>query len=185
MKGVIFTELVDLVRQRHGVEFLHQWLCGVDSATDGAYTAVGTYPDQEMYDLVASLGRRTGSDAAEILHDFGKQLFARLIDRYPAQIGEASSFPELLESLEKVIHPNVQKLYPDAVLPRFSTTRLNETSIEMRYQSPRGLSDLAAGLIQGCADWFGESIRIEKRMLNADGTAATFRIECRETDGTT
>lgn len=176
MKGVIFNELIDRVRASYGLETLDAIIGEIHSETDGAYTAVGTYPDQELYDLIGALSRRTGQAVSDILRDFGRHLFGQLAARYSSQIGQTSDAFGLLESLDSVIHPNVQKLYPEAILPHFAATRLGEDELHMRYESPRGLPDLAEGLIRGCAEWFSETIVIEKRLLDERGTTTEFHL---------
>ena len=176
MKGVIFTELADLVGEQFGLETLDHVIESVDSATGCAYTAVGTYPDQELYDLVGALSEKTGIEAGDLLRAFGRHLFGRLATLYPEQVKTVSNCFDLLESLENVIHPNVQKLYPDAVLPSFVATRLDNGDLEMNYDSPRGLPDLAVGLIEGCGDWFGEQLTVHQESISSDGKQAVFRI---------
>ncbi|QDT61928.1 Heme NO binding protein [Stieleria bergensis] len=185
MKGVVFVELIDMVQEQMGLEVLETVLASVDSPSDGAYTAVGTYADQELYDIVAALSKETSLGANQLLYAFGKHLFARLSDRYPAQVGSVSNCFELLTSLEQVIHPNVKKLYPEATLPSFETTQHPDGSLEMRYKSPRGLPDLAEGLMQGCADWFNEPITIEREVVDANGNEVIFRLRRGEDNGAT
>lgn len=181
MKGVIFTELLDLVHERYGLETLDAVISVIASETDGAYTAVGTYPDQELYDLIGALSRRTGQTINEILREFGRHLFGKLVSRYPSHLGQNSNTFEVLESLDSVIHPNVQKLYPEAVLPHFATTRVDGDTMHLRYESPRGLPDLAEGLIRGCADWFSEPMLIGKKLLDERGTVTEFHLRRQST----
>lgn len=176
MKGVIFTELAEMVRSRFGLKTLDELIGEINSATEGAYTSVGTYPDQELYDLVAALGRKMELSADELLREFGRYLFGRLASRYPAQVEHASDCFGLLDSLDSVIHPNVQKLYSDAVLPRFTATRVSDDILEMNYQSPRGLLGLAIGLIEGCGAWFEEQLDVQVVSHSDDRTQAVFRI---------
>lgn len=185
MKGVVFVELIDMVEQTFGLEVLETVLASVDSPTDGAYTTVGTYSDQELYDIVGALSKETSLGADKLLYAFGKHLFSCLSDRYPAQVGSVSGCFELLTSLEEVIHPNVKKLYPEATLPSFETTEHPDGSVEMRYKSPRGLPDLAEGLIQGCADWFKEPITIEREVVDANGNEVIFKLRRGEVNGST
>lgn len=182
MKGVIFTEFNDMVRSQFGLELLDQIINDIHSSTEGAYTAVGTYPEREMFDLVAALSRRVDLSQPDLLRAFGKHLFGRLATLYPIQIQHAESCFELLESLEAVIHPNVQKLYPDAMLPRFDTQRVEQDCLQMKYESPRALSDLAHGLIEGCASWYGDKLIVQKEPLGCDGTTALFIIRRLEAD---
>jgi hypothetical protein len=75
-----------------------------------------------------------------------------------------------LASIEDVIHVEVRKLYPDAELPRFESTFPVEGSMEFVYRSPRHFDDLAAGLIAGCIEHFGEDVQVTRSALD-DGVA--------------
>ena len=86
-----------------------------------------------------------------------------------------------LERVENVIHVEVKKLYPDAELPSFECTREGPDRVVMVYRSPRRLSDLAAGLIEGCAEHYGEALDVTRDDLSGDGQIVRFTI----TRGTT
>jgi hypothetical protein len=61
----------------------------------------------------------------------------------------------------------VLKLYPDALLPSIDIKSEEDNKMIIIYRSPRRLSQLAIGLIQGCAEYFGEDINItETKNLN-------------------
>jgi hypothetical protein len=76
---------------------------------------------------------------------------------------------EFLESIEGVIHVEVLKLYPDAQLPRLTAVRHDDNHLTLEYSSPRGMQDLAVGLIRGCGSHFGESLSITSTTAD-DGT---------------
>jgi len=73
------------------------------------------------------------------------------------------------------IHAEVRKLYPGAAPPKFECTRLSSTSIELIYKYPRCLTDVAEGLIYGCASHYGEKILVRRERLG-DMTGSTERI---------
>jgi hypothetical protein len=81
---------------------------------------------------------------------------------------------DFLERVDKVIHVEVLKLYPDAMLPRFDTTR-DGHRLQMIYRSPRGMEDLAEGLIKGCLGHFAQELRME-RHKRTDGSTE-FNLE--------
>ena len=48
MKGIVFTEFLDLVEAKFGAEVLEEMLDAADLKSGGAYTAVGYYDHAEM-----------------------------------------------------------------------------------------------------------------------------------------
>jgi hypothetical protein len=83
----------------------------------------------------------------------------------------------VLESIEKHIHLEVQKLYPDAQLPDIQVVQSDEKQMTLLYRSPRCLAPLASGLIQGALDHFSEQGRITTEPLNAEGSEVRFVVE--------
>ncbi|MEK0435552.1 MAG: hypothetical protein RL369_1601, partial [Pseudomonadota bacterium] len=60
MKGIVFREFIDMVESQFSLETADAIIQASSLSTHGAYTTVGTYPHQEMVDLVANLSERTG-----------------------------------------------------------------------------------------------------------------------------
>ena len=75
-----------------------------------------------------------------------------------------SSF-ELLEKVDSFIHVEVKKLYPDASPPALKCTKYNDKTMELIYASPRCLGDVAEGLIQGCAAYYGDKLHVQRESV--------------------
>jgi len=175
MKGVVFAEFLEMVEERYSLEVLDDVLQSADLPSGGVYTSVGTYPAEEMSSLVRELSRVTGETPPELLRAFGHQLFSRFARIYPHFVEAADSAFSFLETVETVIHVEVKKLYPEAELPVFDTTRDGDECLTMVYRSPRRLSALAEGLMRGCADHFDEPIDVAREDLSG-GTGEVVRF---------
>ena len=160
MKGIIFTELVEMVEARFGLETADVMLEpeGLDSA--GAYTATGVYAHGEMVLLLTRLSASTGLSVPQLLQAYGEHLFERLRALFPVFFQHPRDAFEFLATVDDVVHVEVLKLYPDAELPSFVCERLDERNMRLTYSSPRGLADLARGLISSCCRSYGEQIEI-------------------------
>lgn len=176
MKGIVFTEFIEMVEAEFGYEVVDDIIVKSKIASDGAYTAVGTYSSSEMFALVHQLSLEKKIPIPTLLNIFGKYLFNSFSKIYPFIFEGLNSAFELLEMVEEHIHVQVKKLYPDAELPTFKINRKNETQLEMIYQSERRMGDLAVGLIEGCLEHFGEKATIEKTNIIEDGKIVTFTI---------
>ena len=84
---------------------------------------------------------------------------------------------DFLESIEKYIHVEVKKLYPDAQLPKFKTTRLSDTTLEMIYYSERSMADFALGLIEKTFEHYEEKATIAREDLTENGSEVKFLIQ--------
>ena len=52
MKGIVFTEFLDLVEDKFGLEMVDKIIQSSDLESGGIYTSVGTYKFSEMLQLV-------------------------------------------------------------------------------------------------------------------------------------
>lgn len=178
MKGIVFTEFLDMVDEAFGPVVTDAVIGDAELPSGGAYTAVGTYPCEEMVALVRMLERQTGTDMPELLKSYGRHLFGRFVVRYPELFeGYHDSF-SMLESIDATIHMEVRKLYPDAELPRFDCQREGSDRLILVYRSLRPFADLAEGLIEGCARHFGEVLTIGRSDgKEGDLNVSTFRLQ--------
>ena len=177
MKGIVFTEFIEMVEQTFGYEMADDLIESNDLPSGGSYTAIGTYDFGEMVALVTTLSQRTNTPVPDLLHAFGKFLFQTFKKGYPAFLEAANSCFDFLESIEKYIHVEVRKLYPDAELPTFETNRLDIKTLEMNYFSERKMGSFAMGLIESNMEYFGEKGSIDMNLKNESGSEVQFIIK--------
>ena len=182
MKGVVFTEFLEMVEDRFSAEMADRIIESSNLPSRGAYTSLGTYDHAEIVRLVSQLSAATGIAPPVLTHAFGKYLFSRFVALYPRVFDGVDSSYALLEKVEGTIHVEVRKLYPDAELPRFECHIPEPGRLTMIYRSPRGFADLAGGLIEGCIEHFGEKIDIQKEDLS-DGHGTSVRFSLRQQEG--
>lgn len=166
MKGVVFTEFLDMVEQRFSADMVDDIIDQASLPGGGAYTAVGTYPHSEMVALVVALSDKSGTPVPTLLKAFGEYLFGRFVLAYPAFFQGVTDVFGFLSGIEDIIHAEVRKLYPDAELPRFDVEAHDAKRLVLRYSSGRHFEDLAEGLIRGCCQHFGEAITLQRETLD-------------------
>lgn len=178
MKGLVFTEFLEMVEETFSLKIADEIIASSQLSTDGAYTSVGTYHHSELVDMVVNLSRVTGIAVPELIKVFGKYLFGRFIVLYPTLIkGPKSSF-DFLEIIENHVHVEVKKLYPDAELPTFETSRPTNNSLKIIYQSERPFAPLAEGLITGCIAYHEEDIELQVTDLsNGENKHVEFLLQ--------
>lgn len=175
MKGIIFTAFFDLVEERFGLEVLEDVISSANLPNEGAYTSVGTYDHSELITMVVILSEKSSISVEDLVKAFGEYLFGVLAETYPHWLENIDSAFGLLEKVDGVIHVEVKKLYPDANPPDFDCRRINNTQLEMIYHSPRGMGDVAEGLILGCAKYYSQSIGIQRQHIGP-GNGETERF---------
>lgn len=173
MRGLIFTELFELVEDKFGFEMLDDIIVEANLPNDGAYASTGSYPFSELLSLVIKLHEHTKIPIDTLLEVFGEYLFTKLFEAHP-QFGGATSIIDFLENVETYIHIEVKKLYPDAELPKFDIVSKDENSFKFYYISSKQLHYLAKGLIVGASNYFKEPVTIEMEVQ--ENKSALFTV---------
>ena len=179
MKGIVFTEFLDMVAQRFSEELVDDMITDARLPHGGAYTSVGTYPHSEMVALVAAMSNRTQLSVDGLLEAFGHHLFGRFYLNYPQFMDSTTDPLEFLMGIETIVHTEVRKLYPDAQLPEFETQRIALDEIAMNYRSAHDFSALALGLIKGCAEHYQCELLVSRSspIKQANGVAVDFSVK--------
>lgn len=175
MKGVVFTEFLDMVENNFSADTVDDIVEAAHLPSGGIYTAVGTYPHAELGRLVIELGKKTGHKVPDLLKAYGRHLFGRFLAGYPIFFDNVKDSFGFLQTIEQLVHVEVRKLYPDAELPSFETTEVSPNRLQMIYRSPRCLGDFAQGLMEGCFAHFKEEVAVA-RTDEAGGKVVRFDL---------
>ena len=176
MKGLIFTEFIEMVEDRMGFELANSIIEDAKLPSEGIYTAVGTYPESEMIALLIQLSQKTNTSIPDLLEVFGEHLFSRFAKIYPYMFEGKNSTFEFLQPIEPYIPVEVLQLYPDALLPTLEIIPVSDNQMTMIYRSPRKLSNLAIGLMRGCSKHFNEALEISISKMEDEGAKVWFEI---------
>jgi len=160
MKGVIFNILEEIVTEHHGPDMWDELL---DRANvDGAYTSLGSYADDEFFALAGHYCGLVGHDMATCLGHIGRAMLPHLAALYPEAVEQYPDTLRMLYALNEVIHPEVTKLYPGAIVPVFRCHGVDSSHIVLEYDSPRRLCSLAHGLMLGVGEKFDQPVSVEQ-----------------------
>ncbi|MGS0675457.1 heme NO-binding domain-containing protein [Shewanella sp. 0m-4] len=176
MKGIIFSEFIELVENTFGLEICQQMLD--ENNNDGVYTSVGTYDHKDLVNLIITLSKLTGISAEDLQQIYGKAIFKILYNSMPGLEGQSASTFEFIKSVEEYIHIEVKKLYPNSNPPSFTFISSTQSQLIMDYVSARCMAHVCFGLIQGCADHFNENIDIKMEPIVADQSEVRFTMTC-------
>ncbi len=176
MKGIIFTEFLELVEEKFGLMMVDDIIEKSNLVSGGAYTAVGIYEFSEMLQLLQNLSKNTKLTIDDLLLVFSEHLFKALIKSHPNLVAHYKDPMNLLASIENHIHVEVQKLYPDAQLPTFEMVEKTPTKMVMIYKSDKALYVLGKGLMEETFKLFKVKGEITYRKIKEDGTEVEFTI---------
>jgi len=176
MKGVVFTEFLEMVEETFGYDTVDKIIEQSTLPSEGIYTATGTYDHAEIVQLVSNLSTLTDMEVSALLKAFGRYLFDTFYKNYPVFFKKCDSAFSFLESIDNHIHVEVRKLYPEATLPTFNT-QVDDRQMTMEYRSERKMADLAEGLIEKSMEhWEETPYTIHKKSLDDQGEIVLFTI---------
>ena len=161
MLGLVFTELIEMVEDRFSPEVADRMLEAVEDQGGGVYTAVGSYPHEQVGAMVARLAEITGVPADDLVRAFGRHLLTRFASSHPAPFVRHPDVFDFLASIDTDIHVQVRKLYAAATPPRFQVLERDARTLRLQYLSPRRMESLALGLMEQLGEHLGQPLHIE------------------------
>ena len=170
MLGIVFTSLIDMLEEKVSPEFADDVIMEAELENDGAYTAVGYYPFEQMQRLLGVLVEKTGKSENELLYDFGFYLFGKLAKAHGDVLANTDDMLDMLAHLDDDIHVQVKKLYPDADLPRFKVLSRTDNAMRLQYYSERELYAMAEGLMDAAAEHYQCKLERETHQLDTPHT---------------
>lgn len=177
MKGIVFVEFNTFIEELFGDEFWEELLDEANLPSEGIYTSVGTYDDQELFTLIGLVCEKKGLTGKEAQHAFGKWVFIKLYQAAPAEAHQFTDVFEFLHAVEDVIHVEVKKLNPDAILPEFEFLSETPSLLRMVYKSPRNLCFFCEGLIEGLSEHTGQKVSVEQsECVHVEGDRCVIEV---------
>lgn len=176
MKGIVFTEFLEMVEDKFGLEMVDYIVESSELKSKGAYTSIGTYDFVEMLQLIGHLSKKTAIAPEKLIYEYGLYFFNYLQKTYPNIFEQYQTPVEFLKSVEGHIHVQVRKIYPDAELPTFEVNEAGRGQLEMTYHSKRALYKFAEALIRKTFDHYYKTCEISLNMIEQDGTVVKFSI---------
>lgn len=178
MKGMIFTEFLDMVEGSFGLAVKDRVIAAAGGAHDGAYTAVGNYDHREMVAMASELSAISGMSLHELFIAFGHHAFGIFVQHYGQFFEKATTAMEFLAHVESYIHVEVRKLYPDAELPSFTYPPAAAGELVMDYRSPRPMAAFAEGLVRATIKYYGTPLQLTVQDLaGGSGKAVRFTLK--------
>ena len=169
MKGIIFTILENFIVENYGDEKYETILEKCNLETKEPFISSGTYPDGDLIEMVVKSAEDLKITVDQTLQAFGKYAFHQLAKLMPMFVDKYSDPKEFLKSVEGIIHVEVNKLYKDAITPKFTYTDTGPNELVITYFSARKLYALMEGLLEGVSEYFKVPIQQSKKIYSKDG----------------
>lgn len=137
-------------------------ICDNAGFEDYDFLSFQSYPDDLTFRLVGSASAMLGMSAESILEAFGEYwILYTASEGYSDMLSvSGSSFPEFISNLD-MLHFRVSNIMPELRPPMFSSTMIDERSLELHYSSDRpGLTHMVIGLLRGLGKRFDLTVEV-------------------------
>lgn len=164
MKGFIFTNFIEFVETTHGLEMVDEMITNCNLPSQGIYSSFSSYQFDELVSLLTFVSQKTNVNPEILLEKFGVFVFPYLIGKHSYIIEHFDNALDLIAGIENHIHIEVRKLYNDADLPTFRVVEKTTKKLSVIYNSSKGLTYFAIGLIKETLNHFkvNGSVSIDK-----------------------
>ena len=176
MKGIVFTEFLDLVEEKFGLEMADAIISQSKLESKGVYTSIGTYSFSELLQLLQNLQTKTGISIDNLLLIYGEHFFSVIETNYKDLLSSYNDPIEMLASIENHIHVEVRKIYNDAELPTFIIKEKTKKTLILIYKSSRSMHHFGLGLMNKTFEHFNSKATIILEKIKRDGTEVKFII---------
>lgn len=160
MKGVVLVKLSEFVEETWGLALWDELLQEANLESDGIYTSVGQYDDQELFTLVGLISSKKGITGEDAQKAFGEWIFKELYAIAPPGVHDFVDIFGFLHGVQNVIHVEVKKLNPDVLLPEFDFLFESEKTLRFHYKSPRKLCHFCEGLVYGLSQHVNQQVTV-------------------------
>jgi hypothetical protein len=179
MKGFIFTNFIEFVETNHGLEMVDEMITNCNLPSQGIYSSFSSYEFDELVSLLTFVSQKTKVNPEILLEKFGVFVFPYLIGKHSYIIENFDNPIDLIGGIENHIHIEVKKLYNDADLPTFRVVEKTTKKLTIIYNSSKGLTYFAIGLMKETLNHFNVngSITIDKSFDATMGVKFIIELE--------
>jgi len=186
MKGIIFTEFLDLVEERFGLEMVDKIICQSKLDSQGIYTSIGTYSFYEFLQLLHNLSKNKSISLVNLLRVFAAQIFSAMDSIYPDMLTSCNDSIEMIAAMNQHIEKifttvnaspeELLKAKSFSPLPQFTVKEKTKNSLIIHYKSERGMQHFWLGLMHEMFQHFNETATIVLEKVKKDGSEVKFTI---------
>lgn len=159
MKGIIFNITEDFISEKFGDDKYDEIMKSCSLITKEPFVGPGTYPDEDMMQIVVKSTQVLKMEVAEFVKQLGRYTFFKLAELFPDYVTPYNHPKDFLKTVEDIIHVEVRKLYKDTQLPTFQYQEPSPNELIITYYSKRKLYALMEGLIEGVGEYFKHPIK--------------------------
>jgi hypothetical protein len=177
MKGIVFTELLQHVESKFGLEMVDKIVKESKLEYKGLYSVNKAYNFSKMLQLLNSLSANTNISIDDLLLVYSEHFFSVLKKSHNNIFSSYTCPIEMLSSIGNHIYLDVKRDYPTAEVPSFIIEEKTKNSIVMVYKSSRAMYSFGLGLMYKTFENYNTTATIKFEKIRDDGTEVKFFIQ--------
>lgn len=174
MKGTVVGTWFNSIAKIYGQNVLEDALNEYGWPISRIITPLEDIADEDPFKIVEIVAKRVGKNTSEIWRAIGQSNAFSFYEAYPSYF-ERDNLRDFLLMMDEV-HAQLTRKIPGANPPRLIPTKLEPKQIELHYISKRGLFDYFLGILDGCSEFFKESLKVEIVDKGKDGDKFFIRV---------
>ncbi|MEW9125063.1 MAG: heme NO-binding domain-containing protein [Thermotaleaceae bacterium] len=159
MKGTVVSTWIKSLEKLYGKEVVDKAVVKAGWEIDRVISPLEDIPDHEPMTIVKEIASSLGQETNKIWREIGKSNIETFHGWFPSYF-ERFSLKSFLMMMDDV-HAQLTKMIKGANPPRMIATEVGDKTIEILYESRRGMYDYFLGLLEGSAGFFKEKIESE------------------------
>ena len=167
MKGVIFNLLEDFMTENINETAFDEVLEKAD-IEETHFIGPKVYPDESFLEIFVKACKLFSLNSKDTQIAFGKFCFPILHKKIGHIVKHIHDFPQFIDSVDSIIHVEVNKIFPGAKTPKL-ITKHGKDIIEIEYHSERNLCYFMHGLVEAALNQFGRSAKMHQSQCKHDG----------------
>lgn len=172
MKGIVFTEFLEMTESKFGFVVADKIIVGADLQSNGVYTTVKSYNEDELFILIDKLSLEVKIPKSELMIYLGEKLYTSFLRDYSPRLLSLESSLSFPERLENYILLEVMRIYPKAKSTKIEINQLSSDSLVITYYVSNRIAELIEGIILGYISICKEEIGVNKRCVKVSGLDA-------------
>ena len=171
MLGSIFNCFEALVKEEYSEQTWKTILTKAGQDTTVRMFAHRPYEDDTFHKIYEVACQELKTDKYQLAEAFGKAWMKYASKHYFAFFVARSNAREFVLAMDRT-HTKITDKVANATPPRFHYKTIDNQTIQMTYDSPRGLGFLMVGVLKAVGDYFEEKITVEA--LDENTAEVTF-----------
>ncbi|MFW6030528.1 MAG: heme NO-binding domain-containing protein, partial [Halanaerobiales bacterium] len=174
MKGTVVNTWLKTIKELYNEEVIIKAKMKLNWDDELIITPLMNIEDQKIFLLIEEIADNLNKDIGELWREIGRENINSFSKWFPSYF-KGRTLKNFLMMMDTV-HQQLTKMIPGANPPGLKSEIINNRTIEMKYESKRGMFDYFLGLLEGSSKFFSEEIDVNEVSRDESGEVKTLTI---------